>query len=347
MKAFLNVFLSTLLVVILSGCASLNNNFNEAGSYYWNGVVEIRDSQQYVEVRTEDLSQPVLLFLHGGPGGSTLPWSKEFFFDLESDFVVVHWDQRGAGKSYSGEIPHEYQTIDSFVEDTHYLTSYLKRKLGKEKIFLFGNSWGSVLGMHAVSRYPDDYHAIAIDGVAADTRNNWMHSYDLMLEKAKDNGNWLSVWRLENIGRPGEGFSLDPNSTHRKYFDFLISTKNSNRNIPILSSLSSLKLLLTASYNPISMLRRMENSSSILMSEVYQRSLVEDVQSVDVPVYFFIGRHDFHTPYTLAEEYFNLLDADEKYLFWFDESAHAPHVSENGKFTRLVRGMKNDQLFQP
>jgi len=78
---------------------------------------------------------------------------------LENYFTVVYWDQRGTGKSTNKNMPGNSFTIDRFIADTHELTTYLKGKFKKNKIFLLGHSWGSLLGIRTIAKYPNDYYA--------------------------------------------------------------------------------------------------------------------------------------------------------------------------------------------
>lgn len=101
---------------------------------------------QFVLMRGRDTTNPVLLLLHGGPGDPQAPHSSYYNAALEEFFIVVNWDQRGAGRSYSDSIPEETMTIDQLISDTHELTVYLKARFSKRKIILVGHSWGVLSG---------------------------------------------------------------------------------------------------------------------------------------------------------------------------------------------------------
>jgi pimeloyl-ACP methyl ester carboxylesterase len=145
-------------VLFFCACAATTPPIiNQDGTPVENGIarfekVMLGGIEQTILIRTHDASNPVLLFLHGGPGFPMMPLFPHFNQELEKHFVVVSWDQRGAGKSYSKKISAESFTIEQFVEDTHQLVDWLRQQFNQEKIFLMGGSWGSGLGMYVIDK---------------------------------------------------------------------------------------------------------------------------------------------------------------------------------------------------
>jgi predicted alpha/beta-fold hydrolase len=111
--------------------------------------------EQYVLIRGHDRRKPLLLFLHGGPGMPSMYLAHAFQRELERDFVVVHRDRRGAGKSYAALGPEEIPTVSQTLADTLELTRHLRERFGHETIYLAGHSWGSYLGILAVRERPE------------------------------------------------------------------------------------------------------------------------------------------------------------------------------------------------
>ena len=112
--------------------------------------IEIGGIEQYIMIRGRDTNNPILLFLHGGPGYAQISYARKYQKELEDNFIVVNWDQRGAGKSFSFNIPKDTMNREQFIEDCKELIDYLCKKYNKEKIFLDGHSWGSELGLYIV-----------------------------------------------------------------------------------------------------------------------------------------------------------------------------------------------------
>ena len=138
---------------------------------------------QWILIRAQDTSKPVLLFLHGGPGGAVMPWVDLFQpVQLEANFVVVHWDQRGAGKSYNQSLKAEDLSFDNFVSDTLELTDLLRERFDQGKIFLSGISWGSALGFLTLMENSDPFHAF----IATSERVHWQRSQKLGFEWVKE-----------------------------------------------------------------------------------------------------------------------------------------------------------------
>jgi len=103
-------------------------------------MIDIGGIKQYVEIKGNNINNPILLFLHGGPGVAQSSVTFDLQEALFDDFVVVHWDQRDSGRSYSKDISEEFMSVNQFVEDNNELVDYLLKKFNKEKIYLVGHS---------------------------------------------------------------------------------------------------------------------------------------------------------------------------------------------------------------
>lgn len=139
---------------------------------------------QYICIRGKNINNPILLFLHGGPGDAMLPVMTGINKDLEDDFIVVNWEQRGAGKSYYPFKEYDEIGIDTFISDTYELTKLLLNRFDKEKIYIMGNSWGSVIAIQAVQQFPKLYYAYIGIGQVVNMKENERISYDYTLEQA-------------------------------------------------------------------------------------------------------------------------------------------------------------------
>ncbi len=132
--------------------------------------VELGGFAQTILVRGHDLRKPVLRYLHGGPGGARMTLAPFYSGELERHFVVVHWDQRGAGASCEGVDPATL-SLEQLVADTIELSEYLKARFG-QPLVLLGHSWGSLVGVRAVQRRPDLFAAYVGVGQFVNTRRN-------------------------------------------------------------------------------------------------------------------------------------------------------------------------------
>jgi len=178
--------------------------------------VQIGGIEQWITIRGEDRGNPVLLFLHGGPGDATNPWGFAGFRTWLRYFTVVQWDQRGTGRTLgkTGPTIGPTITIDRMTRDGIELAEMLRRTLNQDRIILVGHSWGSILGVLMVKTRPDLFYAYVGTGqVAADPTRNYTVAYDEVLKAAKRRGDQRAVTELEQVGPPRSRLSSTTLST--------------------------------------------------------------------------------------------------------------------------------------
>ena len=159
--------------------------------------VRIGGVDQWVLIRGWDRTKPVMLFLHGGPGMPAMFLAHACQRDLERDFVVVHWDRRGAGKSFNSRVPRSALTVSQTLEDTYDLTRQLRARFGQERIYVVGHSWGRYLGLLAARAHPEDYRAFIGMGQLAGTREAVLAlRRSFLLRVANETGNSKLLSRL-------------------------------------------------------------------------------------------------------------------------------------------------------
>lgn len=300
--------------------------------------VNIGESEQWVLIRGVNKRNPVILFLHGGPGTSDMGLLHRNISELEKHFIVVTWDQRGAGKSFSANIPNSSMKISQFVMDTQELINLLCKRFNHKKIFLAGHSWGSVIGILTTQKYPELYYAYIGIGQIANMMENELFSYEWTLEQAKNYNNKNDIKKLTEIGKPPyTGDWRKKFMTERrllgKYGGELYGSSNGAfyqvlKNL-ILSPEYSLK-------DKVNFFRGIFTSVKLLFPELMQIDLKTQALHFKIPVYFLLGKHDYEAPYIIAEQYFKMLNAPVKELIWFENSAHLPIIEENSKFQKLM-----------
>jgi pimeloyl-ACP methyl ester carboxylesterase len=298
---------------------------------------------QWIQIRGEDRTKPILLFLHSGPGFPEMPFSH-VNAPLEHEFVVVNWDQRGAGKSYSSSIPESSMTIEQFISDTHELVQLLLQRFGRSKLDLVAHSWGSIVGVLTVAKYPDLFHAYVGISQAANPPESERMMYHFALETAAKQGNEKAEAELTRLGLP----PYDNFADYRAMKGWVHHFSD-----PGYSEVSSWKFarltLASPAYSWGDLLRLvlgMRFSFSHLWQEAFYRTdLFKQAPKLNVPVHFFLGRHDrtVTASAALAERYFQALDAPEgKHLIWFEDSGHWPPLEEPEKFRSALLGQLRD-----
>jgi pimeloyl-ACP methyl ester carboxylesterase len=300
--------------------------------------IKLGNTEQWILMRGFDQTKPVILFLHGGPGSSAMGLYKKSTAELEKHFVVVLWDQRGAGKSFAANQPNSDMKINQFVLDTCELTEKMCRRFNHKKIFLVGHSWGSVLGILAVQKHPELYHAYVGMGQIANMEKNELISYEWTLEQANKANDKGAIKTLLKIGKPPyTGHWRKKTMQQRRLLgkyggEFYGSSKGA---IPIVLK----SLIFTTEYtirDKVNFIRGGLISIRLMWKELMAVNLVEQAGHMEVPIYFVLGKHDYEVPFVLAEQYFNVLDAPYKELIWFENSAHLPNIEEPEKFNDLL-----------
>jgi pimeloyl-ACP methyl ester carboxylesterase len=161
--------------------------------------IDINGTKQCISIRADNPQNPILLYLHGGPGDAALPLVAKYNRQIESCFVFVVLEQRGAGKSYYPFSTTEKITIDTFVDDIYALSLYLLKRFNQEKLYLIGHSWGSILGLKFIKRYPHLVHAYVGCGQVINIKKSSQIAYDFALRKNKDENRKKIYEKLKHI----------------------------------------------------------------------------------------------------------------------------------------------------
>jgi pimeloyl-ACP methyl ester carboxylesterase len=297
--------------------------------------VTIGNVKQWVCIRGKNRNHPILLMLHGGPGTSQIGFIRKFQTDLEQHFVIVQWDQRGAGLSYSKKIPPVSMHIDQFVQDTIEVTAYILHRLHRQQLYLIGHSWGTILGMLAIQSAPHLYKRYF--GVAQLTHvaSSDRLSYQKLLKKVKAENDGKAYKTLRQIGPPlWDNFKQD--RIHRKYIESLGGgmTRDGKMVRKML-----LNLITSKEYTWYDCIRYLQGqffSKNHLQTEMEHINLMKVIPSVDIPIYFLMGKHDLITPYEPTEQFFNNIMAPEKQWIMFEHAAHTPILEEPEKFMDVL-----------
>lgn len=293
-------------------------------------TVEIGGVPQGMIIQSVDPANPVLLFLHGGPG------MPEFFLQathptgLEEDFTVVWWEQRGAGMSWSPDLDPAQMTIERLIADTIEIADHLRDRFGQERILLLGHSWGSFLGIQVAARAPDRFLAyVGMAQVAHQLQSEVMAS-EAMIAAYRAQGDRRMVRRLEAAPVSMEGgmsdayLHLRDAATHRL-------GGGTTRDMASVITGVFLPVMASPVYarrEKIGLWRGKAWSRALLWEEILRTDLRETVTRLDLPVHFFIGAHDLTAMPALSRDYFDRIDAPVTDYHVFENSAHSPLFEE-------------------
>ncbi|MFC7749713.1 alpha/beta fold hydrolase [Paenibacillus thermoaerophilus] len=296
------------------------------------GQVEINGTGHEVMIRGVDRRNPIVIFVHGGPGCSEIPYVRKYQDLLEENFTIVHYDQRGSGKSYHFFEDYSNLSTDLLVDDLLALTDYITEKLGQEKVLLIGHSYGTYIGMKAAAKAPDKFVAYIGIGQVADPVKSETDSLAYAVEQAKLAGNLKDVERLEQLRESIEkGERITPRDLIRKYGG-AARLINENRDYVM-------GFLFAPEYNWLDVIRYFRGvsvSQDILLAEQARNNIVDAVGRLDIPCYFVMGKYDYMTSVNAAREYFDALEAPVKEFVLFDKSAHYPQFEEKERFAEWL-----------
>ncbi len=295
--------------------------------------------RQKIHIRGEKPENPVLLFLHGGPGISNRDGVMTRDSDLCDAFTIVAWDQRGTGGSYWG-VPKETLNLEQLIADAAELVDYLCKTLGKKKLFIWGGSWGTELGTYLCSRHPQHIAGYVGSGQLVNGTLNEEIGYDFAMTEAKKAGDTEAVATLERIGRPVNG-------CYREVFDGMMAQRRIMKKYGGHSMKKGTYWTDTAL--PLLKSREFTFTDKIGLALGYKKCLTymwpstiacdfhKECTRFEMPYYIFQGVHDNNTPSALVQAYYDAIEAPDKDLVWFENSAHGPMREEPEKYKKLLR----------
>lgn len=291
-------------------------------------------------IRGENFANPLLILLHGGPGMSEMRFFRCYNGPLEKRFTVVYWDQRGAGKSFDPNIPKSTMTVEQFIVDLDALVDAMCARVGQSKVVIFGHSWGSVLGPLYAARFPAKVAAYVGSGQIGDWQAGEMASYAWALAQAQRFKNAKALNQLRSIGPPPHSVSnLWKERTWLQRFAGQLKAKALWKMGRTLLGGPEASV-----FDLPNILRGFHFSLDAMWAEVSALNLLTLVPVLQMPVFFFLGRHDRWVPPEFSIAYFDMLTAPSKQLVWFEQSGHEPFVDEPTKFNQAMIELVLPQL---
>src|SRR5690554_2599 len=334
-----------IITIILSVLLILGNvvNYlsqNRSVSRLMTKKIEINGSMQWITISEElgSIDKPVVLFLHGGPGSANLSLLNQISPGLNDHAIIVNWDQRNAGKSFSIFQSKNSLSFEQNIEDAHVLTQYLKEKYEVDRISLIGFSAGTALGIMLIDRYPDDYDLYISVAQMVDGQRGELLSLDYNQRKAQELNDTKAISELEKIkfdfSNPQE--ILKNTQKQRKYllkyggvYHNFDSYNHEGKSLWTSREYSFLDFV----FWPIAS----STSLNAMWHEVVLLKIDELVPVVDIPIVFFCSKYDMNNPTSLVKEYYQEVVATEgKEFILFEHSAHGVFWDEPERFEAEV-----------
>lgn len=309
---------------------------------YTEEYVLINGIEQFLLHGGTDYDNPVLLFLHGGPGSSESLFAHSMQTDWENLFTVVHWDQRGAGKTYTRN-PGCLPAVEDMMKDLYEVIQYLKKKYGKEKIAILGHSWGSVLGSSFILKYPQEVSFYIGVGQVVSMRENERVGYEKLKEQIVEAKDSRALKILDEVGDyPGEKLVMD--GEFMKKCSRIRRLQGKYK----LSVDLGLSLWITALKSPIfklsdikALFKAFETNKKILEDFLGDFDLNRESAGYEVPVYYILGGNDWQTPYVIAQKYFEKIQAPNKKFFLVPDAGHFTMFDQPKLFFKALSEVYN------
>lgn len=323
-----------LILFIMSACSSedKNHSVSEAFAIYEQSYLDLGGEQQYIEVISSSLENPVLLFIHGGPAWPQTPQLRYFNSDIAHSYTLVIWEQRGAGKSYSRNPNPPNLTLNQIVQDGHELTCWLKDKYKQDKIYLAGYSWGSLVGVMMANEHPENYKAyigisqfINKDEGMRITRN-WLR------EQATEKNDQQALATIDSLENPA--FYEDGHDRFVRQYSLVNKFRGAVYNEDARADVAKAESWYE-DYQHYDWDGVWAASAKVLEKEFHFTD-VRNITHLDLPVFLFEGRHDWNVPAVLADSWLNELNAPQKEIIWFENSGHGPLEEEPKAFNKEI-----------
>lgn len=176
----------------------------ESGPVNEQGFIEARGIKHWVTMEGSNCANPVVLYVHGGPGNPLTPFGAALFATWRERYTVVLWDQRGSGMTYGANPPPEDSplSIEQLRDDGIAVAEKVAAQLGQRKLILMGSSWGSVLAVHMAQARPDLFHAYVGVSQVVSERENMVDAYQGVLALARKANDAEHQPKLEALGSP-------------------------------------------------------------------------------------------------------------------------------------------------
>jgi pimeloyl-ACP methyl ester carboxylesterase len=281
-------------------------------------TIMIGGIKQFITIKGTDRTKPLLLFLHGGPGGSLVSYANIFTGKLQKSFCVVQWDQRETGNTLKLNPSPVPLTVELMSEDAHQVIQLLLKQFNQQKLYLVGYSFGTVLGFQVVKKYPGLIASYFAVSPMVNQAESEAMTIRLLKENATAENNNNATEELKQVQIPFQ--NADQLFYARKWLYAYTGDRIPDR--------------LIASRKQY--FNEWSKTWLALFNEGVMKDLFIDLPSIGCPVIFLLGRKDYQTHYAIAEKYFTQLQAPDKKLYWFEKSGHTVPLSEPGIFQDII-----------
>ena len=345
------ILLAVFLILVITVFVARGVNAATSKIRTENGIqraefVTLGGIEQYVQIRGEDKENPVIIFLHGGPGSNVGFMSCYWQGDIEKDYTVVHWDQRGCANTFFRDQSAERPTIALLLSDLNELVDYIRTEFDEEQVIIMGHSWGTVLGSLYVSEHPEKIsHYVAV-GQVVDTMLGEELAMREAARLAAENGNSRAAEEIL------AGFERIMSIENPNISSFLSLRTLTGPYLPKGDSTSSFALSVMGTFSPDMTFSDLRwylfattdfeaylFSNGLLAGLLFSKggfSMHDHITEFEVPVTFISGDCDWVTPYPVVEQFFNDITAPHKEYILMENAGHSPYLDNPDVFSQAL-----------
>lgn len=313
--------------------------------------VDINGSKQWINIYGQNKDNPVLLFLHGGPGGALSAQAYPVLRKLSDIYTVVNWDQRSCGLSWTKEMKGEQITFEQLIKDGEAMTEYLLDRFGTDKITVMGISWGAVFGANLVLDHPERYDKLIALSMIVDGMETRKAYKEWALEVTKDDPELHRI--AENMMTEQSEYDSIPldEQIQKELQDMFINEKyfpkdeykgDFNQTLALIFnpdySLKAYFNVLESLPKDVESLDESYCYYSCFSSGSYKAFSVLDRTDYKVPVYIVMGDKDYNVMTSVTKKYFDSITAPDKAYFEV-EGGHESPMLRSGELSEIVHSL--------
>lgn len=294
--------------------------------------IDVNDTKQWINIYGEDANNPVLLYLHGGPGSATSDIDYAFTRKWADVYTVVTWDQRNCGKSYSAEQNDIVLTRELFMKDGKEVTEFILDYLSKDRITVLGHSWGSIYGANLVLECPEYYECFIGTGQLVDSLENEEAFKQEAIKWAEGDEETLELVNQLTPGRFTMEHIRARNAIMEKY-GYGMMARGADYNL-------AATIIFNPNYSVVDWINYFKRDMSayldFMASEEFASFSLKDRADYQVPFYNINGDRDYQTNHNLAQEYFEKVNAPYKQMFLMENMTHGLLESDSEGFSEII-----------
>ncbi len=301
--------------------------------------VKVNDHSQWIYYFGKDTSKPLVLFVHGGPGTTETPFFHKYNKNLDQDYLVAFWEQRGAGKTFRNKCPDSTMNLEQIVSDCKEVTEYLLRKFNRKKLILIGHSWGTIVSMHVLDRYPHLYHCYFGIAQSSNAYEEELEIHRWLVSTATINKDKKALKKLIKQGPPIKG-----RITPLDQISYRVSLVNKYGGAAFYNNPKGynelVKAVLKAPFynirDKLNYLRSEKYSLKLMYGDFANVNLFESIDSLKVPIVLLHGEGDYQVPIEIATSFLEHLNAPYKKMYRLENMAHGVLFEDPKKFKTII-----------